>query len=541
MFNWKDFERNKQVFAHVGGDCYSDELGQHHLKVRPNELLDWMEFLKDDMGYFTITEVAGIDLGNSQFEVIYQLLNMGLHQRMNVHLLVNDGEVIPSIVKFFPNADWPEREQAEMLNLVFNKPMPALVLPEEQNNFPLRIKNQIKNWPPAKTTPLPKVPFNPNKSEAPYPEEKNIWKRFDLVSPITKGNFEWDVCFDPVYAVDSQIRIGYHHQGLERFLQGKDLFQIIHLVDKINLSSAPQYSIGWAKTIEDMFRIKIPERAQAIRIVMLELARVADHLTVLHGICFESGQNEAKLFLNAREKISELFEKFTGHRHGLGVAKIGGTSEDLPHGWIVEYQSVLEILSKNLRTIHNSLVGQIKFRENLEGGPVSAHSVLKSGVTGPAMRAAGLNFDLRKSQPFYFYQDIDFDVPVGIHGTTYDRYLIRYEEIFQSLRIITQVIDNLPLGQVVAENFNKNYAEVTEFFHTLEKPLEWYYCGLESPSGEAGYLVKFSDTLKPERVKIKTPGFGLASAMPVFMKGLKESQLKACLASLGISRWEMDR
>ena len=526
MFKWKDFEKNKHILSHLGGRNYSSELGQHHLRIRPDEILDWMEFLKQDLDFFTLTEIAGFDRGNSQFEIIYHLLNMGLHQRINVHLIVNAGEIIPSIIGFFPNADWFEREQAELFKLTFNRKMLPLIQPGPEGS-------DVK--------PLPTIPFNPNKSEAPYPEESYVWKRFDLVSSVTRGDFELDVCLDPEKVVDIQLRIGFHHQGFEKFLQEKDIFQITHLVDKINLSSAPQYSIGWTKTIEDMFRIKIPERAQAIRIVMLELARVADHLTVLYKICIEAEQNEAKHFLNAREKVYELFEKFTGQRHGVGVTRIGGVQVDLPPGWIVEYQNVLDVLNKNLKTIHNSLVGQVKFRAVLEGEPVSAHSVLQCGVSGPAMRAAGLNFDLRKSQPFYFYQDIDFDIPVGIHGSTYDRYLIRFEEIFQSLRIVTQVIDNLPLGEIITSDFDKNYLELSQFFATLEKPKEWHYCSLESPAGEAGYLVNLSEMLKPRRVKLKTPGFELVSALPVFTRGLKESQLKTCIASLGISRWEMDR
>jgi NADH-quinone oxidoreductase subunit C/D len=274
---------------------------------------------------------------------------------------------------------------------------------------------------------------------------------------------------------------------------------------------------------------------------MLELGRVADHLTVLASICLESHQSEYKLFLNAREKIYELIEKYIGHRFGLGVAVIGGVKEDLPHGWIVEYQGVVEVLSKNLRLIHNSLVGQRKFRQHLEGGPVDAQSILQWGVSGPAMRAAGLNFDLRKSQPFYFYQDIDFDIPVGINGSTYDRYLIRYEEIFQSLRILTQVLDNLPLGEVISPLFDKGYVEFRQTFSTLEQVRDWHYSALESPSGEAGFLVKFEESLKPARIKLKTPSFSMVQGLSVFVRGLREDQISTSLASLGISRWEMDR
>ena len=544
MFSWKEFEKLKQVLSQAGGDRYKAEGGQHHLSIRPTEILDWVEFLKEDLGYLTMVEIAGEDLGlaaQPRFEIVYHVLNMGTHQRINLHLKLNDGEVIPSVRAHYAHAEWMEREQAELLNLKFDLETLPLILPNGQKNFPLRKDSEIKNWPEEKSLPLPKLPMNPNKSEAPYPEESYRWEKFEVLSPMAKGDFEWLVCFDPAKVVDSQMRIGFHHQGVESLLQSKDVLQTLQLVDKINLSAAPTYSIAWARTLEDMFRIKIPERAQAIRIVMLELARISDHLTVLAKICAAISQSEQKLFLDAREKIYELFEKYSGHRQGLSVARIGGVREDFPHGWIVEYQSVADTLSKSLRLIHKSLIGQNNFRKLLESEPVNAQSVLQWGVSGPAMRAAGLNFDLRKSQPFYFYQDIDFDIPVGIHGAIYDRYLIRYEELQQSLRIITQVIDNLPLGEVVNEQYASHYGELVKTLQSSELHHSWHYSSLESPNGEAGFLLHLGKDLRPERMKIKTPSFSIAQALPIFVRGLSREQLKVGMESLSLVRWEMDR
>lgn len=544
MFSWKKFEKTKEILSHMGGKHYYDRWGQHHLELRPVHLLDWIKFLKEDLDYLNLTELAALDHGTERefrFEVVYHLLSMGTHQRINLHLYLNQGEKIPTIVQFFPHAEWLEREQAEMLGLVFESKQEVLLLPPGQSNYPLRKDTVFLEWPEVVESELPTLRYNPNKSEAPYPEESYIWKKYGPMAPETLGNFEWMVCFDPDKVVDSKVQVGFHHQGLELLLQQKDLFQILALADKVNLSLAPHYSIAWSKAVEDMFRIKIPERAQALRIVFLELARVADHLSVLGSICYHSQLNEFSLLINAREKIYELYEKYSGFRHGVGIVKIGGIQEDLPPGWIIEYQTVAEVLSRNLRLIHNSLTGQQRFHKILEGESVNAQSVLQAGVSGPAMRAAGLNFDLRKSQPFYFYQDIDFDVPVGIHGTGHDRYLIRLEEIFQSLRIITQVIDNLPLGGTINDQLNKNYLELKEYFSTMDKPQTWHYSALETPAGEGGFLVQFKDDFKPSRLKLKTPSFMIAQALPIFVRGLKEEQLKTCLASLGLSRWEIDR
>lgn len=525
MFNWKEFEKTKQVLSHMGGSRYTESWGLHNLTVRPIDLLDWIKFLKEDMGYLTLVDVAGNDCGPG-IEIVYHLLNMGTHQRLNLHLMVQEGEIIPSITDFYPHADWPEREQAEMLNLRFDKSQEPLLLPDHGPNHRLE---------------FPRLRFNPNKSEAPYPEESYQWKRFDLAAPDTLGNFEWMLCFDPVRVVKSIVEVGFHHQGLEKLFRTKDIFQIIHLADKVNLSAAPHYSTAWCRMIEDMFRIKIPERAQALRIVFLELGRIADHLTVLHSICYHGEFHEHRLILDLREKVYELFEKYSGYRHGLGTVKIGGMTEELPPGWIVEYQDAFDKITKKLHLVHNSLVSRSRFRKLLSGNPVNAQSVMQAGVSGPAMRAAGLNFDLRKSRPFYFYQDIDFDIPVGINGTAFDRYLIRYEEILQSLRIITQVIDNLPLGRIVDENFDLDPLALMEHFRQLDPPINWHYSGLEMPSGEGGFLVQLGPELRPSRIKMKTPSFTMAQAMSIFVDGLQEEQLKVCMASLGLSRWEIDR
>jgi NADH:ubiquinone oxidoreductase subunit D len=157
------------------------------------------------------------------------------------------------------------------------------------------------------------------------------------------------------------------------------------------------------------------------------------------------------------------------------------------------------------------------------------------------MRASGLNFDLRKSQPFYFYKDIDFDIPVGINGTAYERYLIRYEEIFQSFRIITQVIDNLPLGEIINPDFDKDFTGLKEYFVSLDFPKGWQYTGIESPNGEAGFLVMFNDAISPYRVKMKTPSFPLVQAISYFVVGINEEQLAPYVASLGIRQFELDR
>lgn len=536
MFNVKDLQEHQNIFSEVG-TFYHQVLGQHHIDLRPKDLLRWIEFAKNDLGYLTLLDIAcldrkmGIDEKPYEFELSYLLFNMGSHQRLNLHVHFNTGEVVPTVTTHFSVAGWMEREQMEMFGISIGQVKSESLLIPKGSMPPLRKNIEISDWPMEEEQSLPPLRYNPNKSEKPYPEEAWIWKKFDILSPETLGNFGWQVCFDPVRVVDSNTKIGFFHRGLEKLLESKNWNHVLQLVDLIHPGAAPTYSTIWAKNLEEILSISLPERAQAIRIVLLELARIADHLTVLFEIASSLQKDEARLFINAREKVYELFEKYSGHRQGMGSICLGGVREDLPHGWIIEYQEVANLLKKSLLTIHNSLLGQRNFRSHLDHSPVNAQTVLQWGVGGPAMRASGLNFDLRKSQPLYFYQDVDFDVPVGIHGTSYDRYLIRYEEIHQSLRIITQVLDNLPLGELV----NSEESGIV----TLTPG--WHYSSLESPNGEAGFYHYFLKEMKPERLKVKTPSFTLTQALPEFVRGLEEWQLPGALASLGIRKSEQDR
>jgi NADH-quinone oxidoreductase subunit C/D len=544
MFDWKDFERHKNILSQAGENIYHECWGQHHVDLRPRDLLRWIEFAKEDMNYLTLIEVVATDRSGMPgkwghtLEVVYIIFSMGDHQRLHLHVHLNEGEVVPSVKRHYAHADWMEREASEMVGVRFDPACPSLILSIDEKKKPLRKSPLSSEWVPYTVPELPRLRMNPNKSEPPWPEESWVWKGLGSLASETMANFECEICFDPIKVVMARPQIGFYHRGLERTFQERPWTHIMQLMDLVQGGSSPTYACAWAKTLEEMLIIKPTERAQAIRIVMLELARIGEHLTVVADILRGMKKNECRLILNCREKIFELFEKYCGQRQGAGIVRLGGVREDLPHGWISEYQSMNRLLAKHLQTIHAALMGQMNFRSHLDTANVSAQAVLQWGIGGPAMRASGLNFDLRKSRPFYFYQDIDFDVPVGLHGTSYDRYLIRYEEIHQSLRIITQVLDNLPLGEVNVGSF----AEPNELLPWLKEIKgQWHYSALESPSGEAGLALLYGDSVTPYRLKIKSPSFVITQALGEFLRGLEAGQLPAAVASLGVRRSELDR
>lgn len=519
-----------------GGNLLSDEeAGQFHLTIRPSELLNWVEFLLEDLNYHILSDIVVVDhLGEEKpwrFEINYQFHNMENHQRLHLHVLTDPLEIVPSLVPYFPHADWKEAEQAEMFGLQFGKGTENLLLPNNCQLTPMRKDFTGGEWSIHVPKALPKIFVNPNRSESPYPEEFYRWKEFGILSPVTLGHFSWQVCFDPESVVDSRVEIGHHHTGLEKIFETKSPTQILRSIDTINPLCAPTYAILWARLYEEIHHWEIPERAQAIRMVLLELSRVSNHLTILSRMTSKLGFSESKLFIDSREKIFEVLESLTGHRQGFGSIRFGGLTFDTPHGWLIQYQRISQDVSKVLEFLRRFFLTRKNFQGMLSGPSVTAETILRYSLTGPTQRAAGLNFDLRKSKPFYFYQDVDFDVPVGVEGKLFDRFLILLEEVFQSLRIIDQVVDNLPLGEVWTD---------------LPTPSSNNFSGfsslsLEAPNGELGMSVQIENGQKIRRLKLLTPSFSTVQGLSALSYGLRENQLPVLLESLGINRIELDR
>ncbi len=535
MFSALEFQKTANVLREGGHLLIDERAGQFHITISPSELLIWVEFLLEDLNFFILSDIVVIDhLSENKrfrFEINYQFHNMENHQRIHVHVLADGAEIVPSLISYYPHAAWKEAEQSEMYGLSFGDSKTHLILPENCKLAPMRKDFSKGEWPLQQSKPLPQVPANPNRSEAPYPEEFYRWKEFGVLSPETLGNFSWQVCFDPEKAVDGRVEIGHYHLGFEKIFESKSPMQILRSIDSINPLSSPTTGILWARLYEEVHGCVIPERAQAIRMVLLELSRVASHLTILSRMNEKLGYEEAKIFTDCREKIFEVFESLTGHRQGFGTITFGGLTCDTPHGWLIQYQRVSDDVTSMLLLLRKFFLSRKDFQDQLSGPAITSETVLRYSLTGPTLRAAGLNFDLRKSNPFYFYKDVDFDIPVGVEGKMFDRFLILMEEVFQSLRIVDQVVDNLPLGDVLVDPSP----------HFMNKFSGFSSLSLEAPNGELGISVQLQSSEEIQRLKILTPSFSTVQGLNALSYGLTEAQLPVLIESLGINRIELDR
>lgn len=534
MFDRNSYHKDSQLFSIVNKQ-YMAAWDEHHIFCRPQDLINWVRVIKEDLNYLYFIEALVVtnpeEDKSFDFELDLIVANLESHQRLHLHVLFNKNEIIPNIVHFYPAALYALREQADLFDFKLEIPLETLFVSEKNRNI------FSSDWSLKEETHLfkaPVLPYNPNKSEPPYPQESWRWVHADLYSQNTLGKFEALYCFDPFKLVDVRVRLGSYFKGIEAELCQKDQRHITYLLEQVNHLAAPFYSGAWAINIEEIFNITITERAKALRIVLWELTRIAEHLFVIYEMCSLLKLNEYTFYLDAYERIGELLETLTGNASGQGMIIIGGINYDIPAGWIVEFQEFNKLFLKNIQVYHQRLLSNAKFRTLLTHSQVSSHAVLQYGVSGPNLRAAGINYDLRKSRPLYFYQDIDFDVPVGVKGTSFDRYLIRYEEVIQSSRIITQVLDNLPLGSIESST-----EHVSSRLVTLTK--EYHYSSLEAPNGETGIVYVQGEKGQIKRLKIKSPSLFLAQAMKEFLIGIDEKSIPVALASLGIREREMER
>lgn len=535
MFESTIYQKEKNLLSIVNQQ-YLAARDEHHIFCRPHNVINWIRVIKEDLNYLCfIDALILIHPSNTDFDFELDLIvaNLESHQRLHLHIQFNKTEIIPNIVHFYPAAMYSLREQADLYDFKFAVPLASLLVTEKNKNV---FAEEWTSLEKVKAFSPPKLPYNPNKSEAPYPQENWRWKHGELYSKDTLGKFEAFYCFDPFKLVDVKVRLGAFFKGIEAELCKKNHKHITYLLEQINPYASPFYSGAWAINLEKILNLQIPERAMGLRIVLWELSRIAEHLFVTYETCHLLELNESLFYLDAYERICELFESLTGNRYGQGMIKIGGSNVDVPAGWIIEFQEFNKLFMKNVLVYHQHLLSNSKFRSLLGHAKVSSHSVLEYGVSGPNLRAAGINYDLRKSRSLYFYQDIDFDVPVGLHGTSFDRYLVRFEEIIQSSRIITQVLDNLPLGEV-----DLGIAESEWSDNLRTRPNEFHYFALEAPNGETGITYVQGEQAEIKRLKIKSPSLFLTQALGEFLRGTDENSVAVALASLGIREREMER
>ena len=376
--------------------------------------------------------------------------------------------------------------------------------------------------------------------------------------PATHGVLRLVCELDGETVVTVTPHIGYLHSSFEKLGEYRTWNQIVPLTDRMDYLAPLIYNCAYVMSVEKLMGIEVTERCKVVRVILMELDRIFGHLLWLGTTAIDVGAFTPFLYaFQERERIYTLHEALTGARITTSATRVGGMMADLPEGWISALVEFLDTFPDTLAEVHHLLTGnQIHIGRTQGVGAIGPEDAINYGLTGPNLRATGVDYDVRKDQPYYEYETYDFEVPVGKHGDCYDRYLCRMEEMEQSVGILRQAIDRLPGGSINVEDPDISLPSKTDCMSDMESMIHHFklitegipapegdcYMAIEGSKGELGmYVVAEEGGTKPVRWRVRPPSFVNLSAIPKLAEGHLVSDLIMINASLDIVLGEIDR
>jgi NADH-quinone oxidoreductase subunit D len=375
--------------------------------------------------------------------------------------------------------------------------------------------------------------------------------------PATHGIFQNVLTMDGEIIVDSVPTIGYIHRAFEKLAERRPYNQITPITDRLNYCSSPLNNMGWHMTVEKLIDVKLPKRVEYMRVIIMELARIADHIVCNAVIGVDTGAMTGFLYvMQWREKIYEIYESICGARLTTNISRIGGFEREWSKDTWDKINSFLKNFPKALKEFSNLLERNKIFMERCVGaGPISAELALEYSFTGPNLRAAGVDYDVRVMNPYSSYQDFEFDIPVGKDGDTYDRFMVRQKEMWQSLRIIEQAIAKMPKDEPFhadvpefylppkEEVYNNMEALIYHFKIVMgetDVPVGEVYHSIEAGNGELGFYLVSDGGRTPYRLHFRRPCFIYYQAYGEMIKGRMLSDAILTMSSMNVIAGELD-
>ena len=350
--------------------------------------------------------------------------------------------------------------------------------------------------------------------------------------PATHGVLRVKLKLDGERVLGSECVIGYLHRGVEKIAENRTYAQFAPYTDRMDYVAAVTNGMGYVEAVEKLLGVEIPPRAQYTRMVLAELQRLASHLLWLGTHALDLGAMTPVFYtFREREEILKIFEKYCGARLTTHAFRIGGLQYDLYDGLEQDCLKFCEYLLPKIDEYEQLLTKNRIWINRTRGvGVLSAADAIAYGVTGPVLRGSGVKWDIRKVQPYEAYDKVEFDVPTGEHGDTYDRYIVRIQEMRQSVRIIRQCVERLAPGPI--------FGKVGK---VIKPPAGEVYHSIEAPKGELGYFVVSDGTVNPYRVRVRPPSFVNLQALDIMIRGHLVADVVAVIGTLDIVLGEVDR
>lgn len=356
---------------------------------------------------------------------------------------------------------------------------------------------------------------------------------------------------------DCDVEIGYLHRGFEKTCENINYNQVVPYTDRLNYVSPFINNVGYALAVEKLMGVKTPERCDYIRTVMSEISRITDHLTCIGANAMELGAFTVYFYLiNAREELYKLGDYVAGGRITPNYTRIGGVAKDLPEDFAQKTQEAFKVLEKNLSDTEKLLSRNRIFYDRLKDtGKITKEEAVSYSFTGPMIRACGVDYDVRKDSPYLVYDRFDFEIPVCSDGDNYARYLVRLEEIKQSVSIVRQALKQIPKGPISSPDFSVALPSKEETYSNIEALMAHFKLTFEGPkppkgeiyfpveggNGELGFYIISDGTHKPWRVRVRPPCFPITSALSRLIKGGYVADIIATFGQINMIGGELER
>jgi NADH dehydrogenase I D subunit len=387
--------------------------------------------------------------------------------------------------------------------------------------------------------------------------QKEISLNMGPQHPATHGVLRLVLDLQGETVVGCDPRPGYLHRGIEKWMESRTYHQIIPMTDRLEYITCMNNNLGYVTAVEKLAGITVPERAQFIRTLMAELTRLSGHLVWLGTHALDIGAMTVCMYtLRERELVLDLTEMVTGARQTVSYVRIGGLRNDVPRDFIDKCREFTELFPKRLEDYDTMIrENRIWLQRTVGIGVFSAEEAVNYGLTGGTLRGSGVDYDLRKVEPYAAYDKVEFDVPLGKNGDVYDRYIVRINEMRQSNRIIKQCLDMMQPGPITTDDLRyavpektqvmQNMASLAHQFVLMSKwvpmPKGEVYVATEAPKGELGFYIVSDGSGRPYRVKIRAPSYVHISALPKMVTGHMVADVISCIGTIDIVLGECDR
>jgi NADH/F420H2 dehydrogenase subunit C len=573
----------EEIKAHYSGEIFADEReGYEGYLLPPDKLLEFATIARDKLGYDYLSSVTGVDyLPENSMEVVYHLYRSEGGPALAIKTQTpREKPVVPSLVSIYPGADFQEREAWDLLGITFDghpnlkrilmwegfeghplrkdwrepyfeedkKPFKSrwpegdIVRVEDQSPYHKNVQYptnfSVESWAPEGDAGLyaglARSPETPG-SNGRALETDQIIVNLGPQHPSTHGVFRMVVTLDGETIVDLEPVMGYLHRNHEKIGERNTYIMNMPYTDRLDYICSMSNNLGYTLAVEKLMGVEVPERAEYIRVMMSELTRIVSHLWAIGFLLNDLGAffTPALYAINERELVLDVFEAVSGSRMMCNFMRFGGLARDLSDDMkaIVE-ELVTDRLPRRIEELELYIsANEIVRTRSIGVGVLTREQALAYSAAGPILRASGVAYDVRRADPYSIYDRFDYDIPVRYNGDVYDRYLIRIDEMWQSLKILRQVIRDLPDGEI----------QTGKSAYQARVPAGDAYGRVENPKGELGFYVVSDGSPNPWRYHIRAPSFINLTALGEMCKGQKIADVVAVLGSIDIILGEVDR